>query len=709
MIPGLDGVSVDALKGLLVQFGVQGHTVQEEAASPFSTAVRQSPLPATFRGTGDLRYNGTTDPTEYIGRFTTEMELHQVSDLTKCRLLASTLRGNAHQWFQKIGPGSIGSWEQMRRMFLTQFQSSIHYAPPVTTLAHIRQKEGGTLQALQRKEPPTLAALYLLAEPYKREEEALASITRHDASSSRTSRQRKKDRTPSPRKEKKNTVNALDVRPVSEERNSPPRQPSPIRRRSNIDHYTPLVASIEHIFEVNKKSGIFKKPNPLTPTQVKDKKKFCAYHESHGHDTHECRQLKEEIEQLIRNGKLTDWVVRERPPKLFKGEDTQIIYSEEDARWVHHPHADALVVNVRIGSRNVHRVFVDNGSSVNLLYYSTFQKMGLLDKDMTRKMTYLYGFTGDAVRVKGTIRLPVTLGEDPVSATQVAEFMIVEAPAYYNALIGRPILKDMRVVTSIYHLSMKFPTPRGVGCIKGCQYDSRDCYNRTIKTASKFKADINPDEEMLDFKEENAEETKRSFRPLRFTKASTNMIYTVQFPEEENPQKIGWEEEKQKRLEWKETETTLPNQTILQIEGPPPMPSDTFIEGIVEEASEDETEEQKLMRARKGKMVIDDPALHPSDYPRLPPFEGESSKSANTVHPKVDDDDLRDVDLDPRLPETLQKVGPAEDTAGILVDENDATKVLFIGIRLDNLMRRKMVDFLKSNLDVFAWSHADMT
>ncbi|XP_017227902.2 uncharacterized protein LOC108203469 [Daucus carota subsp. sativus] len=316
--------------------------------------------------------------------------------------------------------------------------------------------------------------------------------------------------------------------------------------------------------------------------------------------------------------------------------------------------------------------------------------MGLLDKDMARKTTYLYGLTGDAVRVKGTIRLPVTLGEDPVSATQVAEFMIVEAPAYYNALIGRPILKDMRVVASIYHLSMKFPTPRGVGCIKGCQYDSRDCYNRTIKTASKFKADIDPDEEMLDFKEENAEETKRSFRPLRFTKASTNMIYTVQFPEEENSQQIRWEEEKQKRLEWKEAETTLPSQTILQIEGPPPVPSDTVIEGLVEEASEDETEEQKLMRARKGKMVIDDPALHPSDYPRLPPFEGESSKSADTVHPKVDDDDLRDVDLDPRLPETLQKVGPAEDTVGILVDENDATKVLFIGIRLDNLMRKKM-------------------
>ena len=109
----------------------------------------------------------------------------------------------------------------------------------------------------------------------------------------------------------------------------------------------------------------------------------------------------------------------ERPPKLFKGEDTQFIFSEEDARWVHHPHSDALVVNVRIGSRNVHRVFVDNGSSVNLLYYSTFQKMGLLDNDMTQRTTYLYGFTDNAFRVKGTIKLPVTLGEDPVSATQV--------------------------------------------------------------------------------------------------------------------------------------------------------------------------------------------------------------------------------------------------------------------------------------------------
>ena len=45
-----------------------------------------------------------------------------------------------------------------------------------------------------------------------------------------------------------------------------------------------------------------------------------------------------------------------RPPKVFKGELSDITFTEEDAKWVHHPHNDALVVNIRIGSMNVHRV-----------------------------------------------------------------------------------------------------------------------------------------------------------------------------------------------------------------------------------------------------------------------------------------------------------------------------------------------------------------
>lgn len=65
----------------------------------------------------------------------------------------------------------------------------------------------------------------------------------------------------------------------------------------------------------------------------------------------------------------------------------------------------------------MHKVFVDNGSSVNILYYNTYHKMGLLDKEKTVENVYLYDFRGEAIWVKGTIRLLVTLGKEPTVTT----------------------------------------------------------------------------------------------------------------------------------------------------------------------------------------------------------------------------------------------------------------------------------------------------
>ena len=47
-------------------------------------------------------------------------------------------------------------------------------------------------------------------------------------------------------------------------------------------------------------------------------------------------------------------------------------FLEDDARCLHHPHDDALIVSVWVGDYNVHRMLVDNGSSVDILYYLAF-------------------------------------------------------------------------------------------------------------------------------------------------------------------------------------------------------------------------------------------------------------------------------------------------------------------------------------------------
>lgn len=75
--------------------------------------------------------------------------------------------------------------------------------------------------------------------------------------------------------------------------------------------YTPLVTSVKHIFEVNKNKGLLRKSTPLSSWQRRNKKRYCEYHESSGHHTYECRQLKDEIEELIKEGFLTEWIIKE--------------------------------------------------------------------------------------------------------------------------------------------------------------------------------------------------------------------------------------------------------------------------------------------------------------------------------------------------------------------------------------------------------------
>ena len=72
--------------------------------------------------------------------------------------------------------------------------------------------------------------------------------------------------------------------------------------------------------------------------------------------------------RMVQNVQLTGSV-----PKIARRESPIIGFSKEVTRRLHHPHDDALVVSVRVGDYNVHRMLVDNGSSTDILYYPVLQ------------------------------------------------------------------------------------------------------------------------------------------------------------------------------------------------------------------------------------------------------------------------------------------------------------------------------------------------
>ena len=58
--------------------------------------------------------------------------------------------------------------------------------------------------------------------------------------------------------------------------------------------------------------------------------------------------------------------------KRFQRENDGITFRDSDAHLVHHPHRDVLVITAMMANNKVHRILVDNMSTVDILYYQAF-------------------------------------------------------------------------------------------------------------------------------------------------------------------------------------------------------------------------------------------------------------------------------------------------------------------------------------------------
>ncbi|XP_075492422.1 uncharacterized protein LOC142530469 [Primulina tabacum] len=150
-----------------------------------------------------------------------------------------------------------------------------------------------------------------------------------------------------------------------------------------------------------------------------------------------------------------------------------ISFGPEDLRGVSLPHNDALVIQARAANYDVLRVFVDNGSSVNVIFKEALVQMDLHEYPLEVVATALFGFAGHAVYPEGEITLPLTLGSGDLRKTVMTVFTIVDAPSSYNVILGRPAMNEMRAVASTYHQKIKFPIRGQVGEFKGDQPSSR--------------------------------------------------------------------------------------------------------------------------------------------------------------------------------------------------------------------------------------------
>ena len=88
----------------------------------------------------------------------------------------------------------------------------------------------------------------------------------------------------------------------------------------------------------------------------------------------------------------------------------EIVFSYSDLEGVIPRHDDPMVISAAMVNAEVKRVFVDQGSSADILFQDAFDKLELNYADLQMHKEELIGFSGEEVHPQGFITLHLTLG-----------------------------------------------------------------------------------------------------------------------------------------------------------------------------------------------------------------------------------------------------------------------------------------------------------
>ena len=87
----------------------------------------------------------------------------------------------------------------------------------------------------------------------------------------------------------------------------------------------------------------------------------------------------------------------------------------------------SLVVAPQVGGYKFTKVLMDGGSSINILYYETFRRMGLTDKSLKQSNTIFHGVVpGKSAYPVGKIELEVAFGDKYDSRAEKLTFEVVK-------------------------------------------------------------------------------------------------------------------------------------------------------------------------------------------------------------------------------------------------------------------------------------------
>jgi hypothetical protein len=151
-----------------------------------------------------------------------------------------------------------------------------------------------------------------------------------------------------------------------------------------------------------------------------------------------------------------------------------ITFTEEDFKLKSTSHNDVMVIEVNIAGWVIGKILVDNGSSADILFLKTFEKMNLSQHMLHPPEYPLQGFRGKPIKPVGKVSLPVSFRDLDNARTETLTFDVVDINNPYLAILGRGFMNKFDTIIRQHFLCMKIPVPKGVITVFGDQQEARN-------------------------------------------------------------------------------------------------------------------------------------------------------------------------------------------------------------------------------------------
>jgi hypothetical protein len=135
-----------------------------------------------------------------------------------------------------------------------------------------------------------------------------------------------------------------------------------------------------------------------------------------------------------------------------------------------------LVLEAQIGGFTSKKVFMDGGSSLNLIYADTLCKIKIpMDKLLPMETSFHGIVPGKLTYPLGAIHLDVIFGIPTNFRKEKIKFEVVDWPSQYHAILRRPAFARFMAVPHYAYLKLRMPANRGPLTISRTFAHSKNC------------------------------------------------------------------------------------------------------------------------------------------------------------------------------------------------------------------------------------------